>query len=72
MSGKGGWTVPGVFECGDFRTDTRKLLPQDTQCPSQEDGVDLQSQAEGMESLDIQMDDGQTIYEKRTLIYSLQ
>ena len=30
MRGKGGWTVHGVFECEDFRTDTRKLLPQDT------------------------------------------
>ena len=72
MRGKEGWTVPGVFECGDFRIDTRKLLPQDAQCPSQEDRIDLQSQAEGMERLDIQMDDVQTIYEKRTLTYSLQ
>ena len=51
--GKEEWTVPGVFELGDFSTDTRKPLPQDPQCPSQEDGIDLQSQAEGMERLDI-------------------
>lgn len=64
--------VPGVFELGDFSTDARNLLPQDPQCPSQEDGIDLQSQAEGMERLDIQKDNGQTIYKNRALTHSLQ
>lgn len=38
---------PAVFERGDLGVDAAELLPQDPQCPAQEDGVDLRNQEEG-------------------------
>lgn len=67
-----GENIPGVFEGGDFSIDTGKLLPQDPQGPRQEDEIDLQSQAEGVERSDLQTDSGLTIYKNGTLPHSLQ
>lgn len=51
-------TTPGIFERRDFVIEAGKLLPQDPQRPSQEDGIDLQSQAEERERLDLRTDNG--------------